>query len=456
MSEHRVDRIPPNNLDAERAVLGACLLDREALLIVVETLRLEDFYEPRHGTAFEIMADMANKDRAVDSLTFQEELAKRNLLERLGGISFIATLVDAVTTTANVEHHCSIVRDKSIHRELIRVGADITRIGFSEDVESAEALASAEQQVFEIARQGSKSLLKNISNVVINTFEQIEKSISEGVSAAGTPSGFADFDKLTGGFQPGSLNIIAARPSMGKTAFALNIAQNAALSEDIPILIFSLEMSAEQLVGRLLSSEARVNLKELQQAGKVRSDQWNSLTDAVARLSRCPIFIDDSSMLSTLELRSRCRRFFSKHKEGKSLIIVDYLQLMGNTKKSENRQQEVSEISRSLKGIAREFEVPVIALSQLSREVEKRGSDKRPMLSDLRDSGAIEQDADLVAFLYRPAYYQQDKESSDPTAEVAIAKHRNGPTGKVDLVFYREFSRFENIAYSHSQGDNYY
>lgn len=448
MSDLRsVDRIPPNNLDAERAVLGAALLDKEALLYVTESLRTDDFYEPRHGMAFEVIAEMAMKDRAVDSLTFQEELTKRSLLERLGGISFIAMLVDAVTTTANVEHHCTIVKDKSIHRNLIRVGTDIARIGFSDEVEATEALASAEEQVFAVAGQGAKSYFKDISTVVLNAFDLLEKSLTEGATANGIPSGFKDFDKLTGGFQPGSLNIIAARPSMGKTALALNVAQHAALYEDIPVLIFSLEMSAEQLVNRLLSSEARVNLKELQQAGKVRSDQWNALTDAVARLSKSPIFIDDSSMLTTLELRSRCRRFFSKHRGQKSLIIVDYLQLMANAKKTENRQQEVSDISRSLKGIAREFEVPVIALSQLSREVEKRGSDKRPMLSDLRDSGAIEQDADLVAFLYRPAYYQQDKDSSDPTAEFSIAKHRNGPTGKVDLVFYREVSRFENIAY---------
>jgi replicative DNA helicase len=275
----------------------------------------------------------------------------------------------------------------------------------------------------------------------------IERGISEGISGNGIPSGFTDFDRITGGFQPGSLNIIAARPSMGKTAFALNIAEYAALHGDAAVLIFSLEMSAEQLAARLLSSVARVNLREMQQSNSVRTDQWNALTDAVARLSRSPIYIDDSSMLTTLELRSRCRRFFAKRGGEKSLVIVDYLQLMANSRRAENRQQEVSDISRAMKGLAREFSAPVIALSQLSREVEKRGSDKRPMLSDLRDSGAIEQDADLVAFLYRPAYYQQDRESADPTAEVAVAKHRNGPTGKADLVFYREFSRFENIAY---------
>lgn len=448
MSDPRTDRVPPNNLDAERAVLGACLLNNDALLIVTETLQPDDFYEPRHGIALEVMADMANKGKAVDSLTFQEELTKRGLLERIGGMPFVASMVDAVTTTANIEHHCSIVRDKAIHRGLIKVGSEIAKIGLSEDIECSEALETAEQRVFEIAKHGAGSLFKHVATVVVKAFDNFENSISEEAIGKGIPTGFSDFDKLTGGLQPGSLNIIAARPSMGKTAFALNIAQYAALQKEIPVLIFSLEMSADQLASRMLSAVAEINLRELQQSKNVRPDQWNSLTSAVARLSKSPIYIDDSSMLSTLELRSRCRRFFAKQHEKRCLIIVDYLQLMANARKSENRQQEVSDISRALKGVAREFETPVIALSQLSREVEKRGSDKRPMLSDLRDSGAIEQDADLVAFLYRPAYYEQDKESADPSAEVAVAKHRNGPTGKVDLVFYKEFSRFANKEYT--------
>lgn len=447
MSNPGLNRVPPNNLDAERAVIGACLLNKDALLIVTETLRAEDFYEPRHSVALEVMTDMANKDKAVDSITFQEELTKRGLLERLGGAPFVAAIVDAVTTTANIEHHCSIVRDKSIHRSLIHVGSEIAKIGLSEDIESSEALETAEQRVFEIAKHGSASLFKHVAQVVVNAFDSFENSVSEDAVGKGIPTGFTDFDKLTGGLQPGSLNIVAARPSMGKTAFALNIAQYVALHKEIPVLIFSLEMSAEQLASRLLSAESEINLRELQQSRTVRPDQWTSLTNAVARLSKSPIYIDDSSMLSTLELRSRCRRFFAKQRDKRCLIVVDYLQLMANARKSENRQQEVSDISRALKGVAREFETPVIALSQLSREVEKRGSDKRPMLSDLRDSGAIEQDADLVAFLYRPAYYEQDKESADPSAEVAVAKHRNGPTGKVDLIFFKEHSRFVNKEY---------
>lgn len=447
LPDYQVERIPPNNLDAERAVLGASLLDKEALMLVVEILRPEDFYEPRHGTAFEVMQEMAMRDRAVDSLTFTEELARRGALERIGGSSFVAMLVDTVTTTANVEHHCGIVRDKSVHRQLIRVGADITRMGFSEEMDSLDVLALAEQRVFELARHGSKSNLKNISGVVLGAFEQIEKNISDGMTANGVSSGFADLDRLTGGFQPGSLNIVAARPSVGKTAFALNIAQYAAVENEVPVLIFSLEMPAEQLAVRMLSAGAEVNIKELQLTRKVRSDQWTNLTNAVAKLSRAPIHIDDSSMLTTLELRSRCRRFFSKHKEKLSLVIVDYLQLMEtHSKRADNRQQEVSDISRALKGIAREFEVPVIALSQLSREVEKRGKDKRPVLSDLRDSGAIEQDADLVAFLYRQDYQEADRANPESKTEVSIAKHRNGEIGDISLVFYKEYSKFGSMS----------
>lgn len=446
MSEAGYDRIPPHNLEAERAVLGACLLEREALLSVTDSLRGEDFYDPRHRQTFEIMEEMVSRDKAVDSLTFQEELARRSLSERFGGYPFIASLIDTVTTTANIDHHIAIVRDKSIHRGMVRVGNEIVRLGYAEEISYEEALETAEQKVYEIARTGGKAHIRNALDVVTSAFQQIEERIVQGAGISGIPTGYKDVDTLTGGFQPGSLNILAARPSMGKTAFVLNIAQNVAVREEVPVLIFSLEMSAEQLAHRLLSSEARVNVRELQQAGCVRDDQWKALTEAAGKLSRAPIFIDDSSVLSTQELRSRCRRFFAKHRGQRGLVIVDYLQLMESTKKTDSKANEVAEISRSLKSVAREFNVPVIALSQLSREVEKRGGDKRPVLSDLRDSGAIEQDADLVAFLYRSAYYEQDQETADPTAELGIAKHRNGPTGKVELIFYREYARFENKA----------
>ena len=443
------DRIPPFNLEAERSVLGSCLLDRDSLLIVIEGLRAEDFYDPRHRTAFEIIASMAEQDNAVDSLTFREEIKKRGVEDRMGGLPFVAELMDEVTTTANIEYHVGIVRDKSVHRGLITVGTDISRMGFSEEIGIDEALETAEQKVFEIARSGRSSRLKGAREVVTSAIGEIEKRLAGGLDITGVPSGFTDFDKLSGGMQPGSLYILAARPSMGKTAFALNVAQHAALQEDIPVLMFSLEMSAEQIAQRMLSAESRVNLRQMFESRKVQNEQWQELSKAAGNLSKSPIYIDDSSTLNTLDLRGRCRRFFAKHKSGKGLVVLDYLQLMNVARKIENRQQEVSEISRALKGIAREFKVPVLALSQLSRDVEKRGGSKKPQLSDLRDSGAIEQDADMVIFLYREAYYAQEGETVDPTSEVIVAKNRNGPTGKVDLIFFKEYARFENKLSGH-------
>ena len=443
MSTNReFDRIPPFNLEAERSVLGSCLIDRDSLLIVIESLRTDDFYDPRHRTAFEIIASMAEQDCAVDSLTFREEVKKRGLEDRLGVLPFVAELMDAVTTTANVEYHVSIVRDKSVHRGLITVGSDISRMGFSEEIGIDEALETAEQKVFEIARTGRSARLKGAREVVSSAIGEIEKRLAGGLEITGVPSGFTDFDKLSGGLQPGSLYILAARPSMGKTAFALNVAQHAALQEDIPVLMFSLEMSAEQIAQRMLAAESEVNLREMFESRRVQNEQWQKLSKAAGRLSKSPIYIDDSSTLNTLDLRGRCRRFFAKHRAGKGLVVLDYLQLMNVARKIENRQQEVSEISRALKGIAREFKVPVLALSQLSRDVEKRGGSKKPQLSDLRDSGAIEQDADMVIFLYREAYYAQEGETVDPTSEVIVAKNRNGPTGKVDLIFFKECARF--------------
>jgi len=436
------DRIPPFNLEAERSVLGSCLIDRDSLLTVIESLRTDDFYDPRHRTAFEVIASMAEQDCAVDSLTFREEIKKRGLEDRLGGLPFVAELMDAVTTTANVEYHVNIVRDKSVHRGLITVGSDISRMGFSEEIGIDEALETAEQKVFEIARTGRSARLRDAREVVTSAIGEIEKRLAGGLEITGVPSGFVDFDKLSGGLQPGGLYILAARPSMGKTAFALNVAQHAALRENIPVLMFSLEMSAEQIAQRMLAAESEVNLRGMFESHKVQNEQWQKLSKAAEKLSKSPIYIDDSSTLNTLDLRGRCRRFFAKHRTGKGLVVLDYLQLMNVARKIENRQQEVSEISRALKGIAREFRVPVLALSQLSRDVEKRGGSKKPQLSDLRDSGAIEQDADMVIFLYREAYYAQEGETVDPTSEVIVAKNRNGPTGKVDLIFFKECARF--------------
>lgn len=441
-----MERIPPFNLEAERAVLGSCLLDPEALNTAVEMLAAEDFYDPRHRQAFEVIKSLSERDIAVDALTFRDEVNKQNLVKTLGGLSFITSLTEAVTTTANVEYHAKIVRDKSVHRALITVGGDISKIGFSEDIEVDEALETAEQKVFEISRTGRTTNIRSTHDVLKSAMSDIEKRLAGGLAITGVPTGFPDFDKMSAGLQPGALYIVAARPAMGKTAFALNIGQYAASEENVPVLVFSLEMSAEQIAQRMLSAEAKVNLIELFESRRQQSEQWESLKRAAAKIEKSPIFIDDSSPLNTLELRGRCRRFFAKHGEGRGLIIIDYLQLMMAARRMENRTQEVSEISRTLKSIAREFRVPVIALSQLSRDVEKRReNNKRPMLSDLRESGSIEQDADMVLFLYREAYYAQENDSQDATAEVIVAKNRNGPTGKVDLVFFREFAKFENV-----------
>ncbi|HPD97634.1 MAG TPA: replicative DNA helicase [Synergistales bacterium] len=448
MSDRLFERIPPHSIEAERAVLGDCLLDQDALTITLDYLLPDDFYDGSHRKAFSVMREMAEKGKPVDPLTFLDELSRRGLVESLGGQAFIAGFVDSVPTTANVEYHVRIVRDKSVHRRLIQVGAEIARLGYSEDRELEEVLDEAERSVFEISQRGSQVPYRRVGDVLGPAFHEIEEKFhSPDSSVTGIPSGFSDFERLTGGFQPGSLNIIAARPSMGKTALALDIAMNASVERDIPVLMFSLEMGSEQLVQRMLGSRAKVNIHDLR-TGMFHENAWGDLAQAAGDLSRAPFYIDDSSVLSTLEMRARCRRLKSQVlKTGGGLIVVDYLQLMQFSRRIESKQQEVAEISRSLKAIARELDVPVIALSQLSRAVESR-NEKRPQLSDLRDSGAIEQDADLVVLLYRSGYYESAQEEDDATAEVIIAKHRNGPTGTVRLTFFKEHARFANQAWS--------
>jgi len=447
LSDQLFERIPPHSIEAERAVVGACLLDSDALTICLDSLLPEDFYDGSHRQAFQVMREMAEKGKPVDPLTFLDELSRRGLAATLGGQAFIAGFVDSVPTTANAEYHARIVREKSIHRRLIQVGAEVARLGYTEDREIEDVMDQAERAVFEITQRGTQTPFRRVGDVLGPTFRDIEEKFhSPDSSVTGVPSGFDDFERLTGGFQPGSLNIIAARPSMGKTALALDIAMHASVERGIPVLMFSLEMGAEQLVQRMLGSRARVNVHDLR-TGMFHESAWEKLASAAGDLSRAPFFIDDSSVLTTLELRARSRRFRSQvMKATNGLIVVDYLQLMQLTKRTESKQQEVAEISRSLKAIARELEVPVIALSQLSRAVESR-TEKRPQLSDLRDSGAIEQDADLVILLYRPGYYDALSEESDNTADVIIAKHRNGPTGTVRLTFFKEHARFASQAW---------
>lgn len=441
--EQGIDRIMPHNLDAERAVLGSCLLDKDAAIYVIETLRKDDFYDAIHQLAYDIISEMVQKDKAVDPLTFIEEAKKRGLFDKLGGQSFVASFIDAVPTTANVEYHARIVRDKSVHRKMIQVGTYITKLGYAEEAEIEEVLDEAERAVFDVATRGNLVVFKALGEVLKSSFKELEDRFFGGSVVTGLPTGYIDLDRITGGLQGGSLIILAARPSMGKTALALNIAQYVAIKQETPVLIFSLEMSAEQLSHRLLASEAKVNIHDMR-TGALPRGTWDILANAAGMLSEAPIYIDDSSFLSTLDLRARARRFKAQHPK-LGLIIVDYLQLMNLSRRVENKQQEVAEISRALKGVARELNVPVIALSQLSRAVEQR-QDKKPQLADLRDSGAIEQDADLVIFLYRKGYYEPDKEDGQDVADLIIAKHRNGPTGTVQLLFVKEYTRFENFA----------
>ncbi len=438
------DRMPPVSPEAERAALGACLMDREALEAVLEILQPEDFYDLNHRAAFEVIHDMARREKPVDPLTFLDELARLGKSERLGGQSFLGSLIDSVPTTANVEYHARIVLDKAVHRRLINAGNTIVKLGYSEELDLDEALEEAERAVFEIVSKRNSTNFRHVGEVLGKTFQQIEEQYNRSdQDVTGFNSGFYELDRLTGGFQPGSLNIVAARPSMGKTAFAINIAQFGGQGSNRPVLIFSLEMGAEQLVQRMLGAEARVNIHDLRN-GSFPKSAWEDLADGAGRLAEAPIYIDDSSMLSTMELRARCRRFKSRHKD-LGLVVVDYLQLMSASRRTDSKQQEVAEISRGLKGIARELETPVIALSQLSRAVEQR-TEKKPQLSDLRDSGAIEQDADTVMLLYRPGYYEPGAASDeeDNRAFIHLAKHRNGPTGEISLVFLREYTRFVN------------
>ncbi len=438
------DRMPPVSLEAERAALGACLMDREALNIVVEILQPDDFYDASHRAAFDIIFTMSQRDKPVDPLTFLQEASRLGKAEAFGGQAFVGSLIDSVPTTANVEYHAGIVRDKAIHRRLINAGNNIVRLGYSTDMDVDEALEEAERAVFEIAQKRNSMNFRHVGEVLGHTFQQIEEQYNRSEQdVTGFNSGFFDLDRLTGGFQPGSLNIVAARPSMGKTAFAVNIAQFGGQGAGRPVLIFSLEMGAEQLVQRMLGAEAKINIHDLRIGAFPRSS-WETLADAAGKLAESPIYIDDSSMLSTLEFRARCRRFKSRHND-LGLILVDYLQLMNSSRKIENKQQEVAEISRALKGVARELNTPVIALSQLSRAVEQR-TEKKPQLSDLRDSGAIEQDADTVMLMYRPGYYDSvaPGEEEDSRAYVSLSKNRNGPTGEVMLLFFREYTRFVN------------
>jgi len=431
-------KLPPYNEEAEQYVLGACLEPGEAFAKALEVLENDDFYKGIHRSIFLAMEELFSAGEPIDILTLSERLRKNNALESIGGIEYLSQLEEIAPTSAALTHHARIVRDKKILRDLIETASDIAVKSYDDSEETDVILDRAEQSIFRISEKKNKRAFFGIKEIIKRSFDSIEKLFDKPGMVTGVETGFTDLDKLTSGLQSSDLIIIAGRPSMGKTSFALDIARFAAMKRRIPTAIFSLEMSKEQLGIRLLCSDARISSQKLR-TGFLKTTDWPNLTAAAGRISESPIFIDDSPQLSTLDVRARSRRLKSEHDIG--LIIIDYLQLM-HGHSAESRQLEISEISRGLKGLAKELDVPIIALSQLSRAVESR-PDKRPLLSDLRESGSIEQDADVVAFIYRDEFY--NKESQDAgIAEILIRKQRNGPVGDIRLAFIGEYTRFEN------------
>lgn len=440
LADTPIEKLPPQNIDAEIGVLGSMLLDREVVPDVVESLRPESFYLESHRRIYSALISLYDENRPLDLITLTEFLNKANVLESVGGASTLAALVQAVPTSAHIQEYVRIVREKSILRNLIHSSTDIISRCYSSSEEVDKILDGAEQKIFDIVQNRSKiSASYSFKDLVRQSMESIENAYHHKGALTGVPTGFTDFDERTSGLQRSDMIVIAARPSMGKTALALNIAEHAALTEKLPVAIFSLEMSRDQLVQRLLCSHARVNLQHVRR-GFLSQKDWPGLVNSASLLSEAPIYIDDSPGISITELRAKARRFKAAYDI--RLVVVDYLQLMQTFgAKNDNRQQEISEISRSLKGLARELDVPVVVLSQLNRAAENR-PDNRPRLSDLRESGAIEQDADLVVLLLRKEYY--NPEDSQGEAEVIIAKQRNGPTGDVRLTFISDYTRFEN------------
>ncbi|AMO87397.1 replicative DNA helicase [Solibacillus sp. FSL W7-1472] len=444
MNESMMDRVPPHNSEAEQSVIGAVFLEPQALITASEIVIADDFYHIAHQKIFQTMLNLSDQGKAIDLVTVTEELSAKKELEDIGGLSYITELASAVPTAANIAHYAKIVEEKAILRRLIRVASKIADDGYTREDEVEILLAEAEKKMLEVSNRKNAGDFKHVKDVLVQTFDNIEQLQSREGDVTGIPTGFRDLDKMTAGFQRNDLIIVAARPSVGKTAFALNVAQSVAVKARENVAIFSLEMGADQLVMRMLCAEGNIDAQRLR-TGALETEDWSKLTMAMGSLSNSGIYIDDSPGVRMTDIRAKCRRLAKEN--GLGMIMIDYLQLiLGSGKPGENRQQEVSEISRSLKGLARELKVPIIALSQLSRGVEQR-QDKRPMMSDLRESGSIEQDADIVAFLYRDDYYDKESESKD-IIEIIIAKQRNGPTGTVSLAFRKEYNKFLNLEFT--------
>lgn len=462
MSEGLRDQTPPQNVEAEKAVLGAIFLSGDALVDAMEQVTADDFYRRAHQLIFQTMVNLNDQDEAIDVVTVSDELTRLNQLEDVGGMPYIAELAASVPTAANVSYYAKIVAQKSVTRRLIQTATKIVTDGYSSDVPVDELLDQAEQAIMNVNESRNQSGFKVIKDVLNSTFEEIDRLSQQGDTITGLSTGYPDLDKMTTGLHDDELMILAARPAVGKTAFALNIAQNVGTKTDKAVAIFSLEMSAESLVNRMLCAEGSINANHLR-TGQLEEGEWQNLIVAMGSLSKAKIFIDDTAGIKMSEIRAKCRRLDKEQNGNLGLVLVDYLQLIESSG-AENRQQEVSAISRQLKKLAKELHVPVIALSQLSRGVEQR-QDKRPVLSDIRESGSIEQDADIVSFLYRDDYYEREDGDDDGDnnsgggddaqdvgeVEVIIEKNRSGPRGTVKLLFVKSYNKFSSVAYTPEQ-----
>ena len=435
-------KVPPNDIEAEQAIIGSMLTDKDAVISAIEVLKPQDFYREDNKTIYEAILNLYSRSEPVDIITVRAELESMGKLDNVGGLEYLAELPEKVPTTANASKYIKIVEEKSTLRNLIKTANEIIELGYNPTEDVDDIMEGAEKKIFNIMQDKEQKSYSSLKDVLVESFTKLEELYNRKQHITGVPSGFTDLDYRTAGFHGSELILIAARPAMGKTAFALNIASNAALRANVPVAVFSLEMSKEQLVNRILSSESMVDSNKIR-TGKLEEDDWSKLAETIGPLSEGEMYIDDTPGISITEIRAKCRKL--KIEKNIGLVVIDYLQLIqGTGKRNGSREQEISEISRSLKILAKELDVPVIALSQLSRAAEQR-PDHRPMLSDLRESGAIEQDADIVMFLYRDDYYNQDSEKKN-IAEVIIAKHRGGSTGTVELLWLGNYTKFVNIA----------
>tara|TARA_B100000513_G_C11903194_1_gene185980 strand:- start:3431 stop:4906 length:1476 start_codon:yes stop_codon:yes gene_type:complete len=455
-------KLPPQALDLEEAVLGALMIDNDALSNAIELLKPESFYKYQHQKIFSAIENLFNSAKKVDILTIVEELKQKGELKEIGGPSFITKLTERIASAANIETHARIIAQKFIQRELIRISSQTIKDAYDDTSDVFDLLNAAEQGLYEISEGNIRKNYDKMSTLILQALNQIEEIKNKEDGLSGVPSGFSELDRVTSGWQKSDLVILAARPGMGKTAFVLSMARNTAVKFNMPVAVFSLEMSSVQLVNRLIASESGIPTQKLRK-GNLEDHEWIQLNQQITKLSEAPLFIDDTPALTIFELRAKCRRLVKNH--GVQLVVIDYLQLMhaGNSNKSGNREQEISTISRSLKSIAKELNVPIVALSQLSRAVETRGGDKRPMLSDLRESGAIEQDADIVCFIYRPEYYgftewPNTTPGQDPDCqgqgEIIVAKHRNGSLENIKLRFIPQLAKFTDLDTFGFKGDD--